>query len=59
VVPYSANALDQTIPILGSNIEFFQHPKNLEGTSPSTKEELKKFRFCDNNIALDNAIVAL
>jgi hypothetical protein len=51
--------LDKTIPILGSHVEFTPHPKNLEGTSPPTEENLKKYGFCDNNIVLVNTIEAL
>ena len=51
--------LDKTIPILGSYVEFTPHSKSLEGTSPPTKENLKKYGFCDNDTALVNTIEAL
>jgi hypothetical protein len=51
--------LDKTIPILGSYVEFTPHPKSLEGSSPPTEENLKKYGFCDNNTALVNTIEAL
>jgi hypothetical protein len=51
--------LDKTIHILGSYVEFTPHPKSLEGIAPPTKEKLKLYGFCDNNIALVNTIEAL
>jgi hypothetical protein len=51
--------LDKTLPILGSYVEFTPHPKSIEGSAPPTEEKLKKYGFCDNNIALVNTIEAL
>ena len=51
--------LDNTIPILGSYVEFTPHSKSLEGTVPPTEEKLKQYGFYDNNTTLVNTIKAL
>jgi hypothetical protein len=51
--------LDKTITMLGKYIEFTPHPRSLEGTSPPSEEEIKKFGFCDNNQALVDTLEAV
>jgi hypothetical protein len=51
--------LDKTIAMLGKYIEFTPHPRSLEGTTPPTEEDIKKFGFCDNNQALVDTLEAV
>jgi hypothetical protein len=51
--------LDKTIAILGKYLEFTPHPRSLEGVAPPSQEEIKKFRFCDNNQTLVDTLEAV
>ena len=51
--------LDKTIAMLGKYIEFTPHPRSLEGTTPQTEEDIKKFGFCKKNQALVDTLEAV